>query len=312
MDIALLSEVADLAEEANRAENEPGNNMRRNHSRSLIENTLGVVTWTEPVSPDTELDERIVTDDDFEDDKSAVGDDEVTSNVPMSNEGTKPRRSWTKIDSELSMIKDSLDNWVEPVSKLEARDSEATINDILKFRQALSHMDDSQPFGPSFGPASTRDNSIESAHQVYWKLLKLCTDVTKSNVVSFEVMRLLALDDNGKIIKAKYAALSRMFRPDRYDHVHLMAFLQTCDTLYKRLRFFRASVGNATVIDKHLEGMIDSLFYFVLTLLVLEMMDINPWPLLLSMSTILVSFSFSFGNSSSRYIDGVLLIAVRR
>jgi small-conductance mechanosensitive channel len=82
--------------------------------------------------------------------------------------------------------------------------------------------------------------------------------------------------------------------------------------VYKRLRFFRASVGNASVIDKVLEGIIDSVFNFVLALVVLSMLQFNPWPLLVSISTLLVSLAFAVGPSTARYIEGVLLIALRR
>lgn len=82
--------------------------------------------------------------------------------------------------------------------------------------------------------------------------------------------------------------------------------------MYKRLRFFRASVGNASVIDKVLEGIIDSLYNFILLLVILSMLQFNPWPLLVSISTLLVSLAFAVGPSTARYIEGVLLIAVRR
>ena len=72
---------------------------------------------------------------------------------------------------------------------------------------------------------------------------------------------------------------------------------------YKRLRFFRASVGNASVIDHVLESIIDGVFHFVLALVLLSIMRFNPWPLLVSISTLLVSVSFAVGSSASKYIE---------
>jgi hypothetical protein len=51
--------------------------------------------------------------------------------------------------------------------------------------------------------------------------------------------------------------LKRLFRPDRFNELTLLAFVQACDSVYKRLRYFRASVGNSSVIDRWLEQIID-------------------------------------------------------
>jgi small-conductance mechanosensitive channel len=45
---------------------------------------------------------------------------------------------------------------------------------------------------------------------------------------------------------------------------------------------------------------------------VLSMLQFNPWTLLVSISTLLVSLAFAVGPSTARYIEGVLLIALRR
>lgn len=88
--------------------------------------------------------------------------------------------------------------------------------------------------------------------------------------------------------------------------------LKSCDTLYKKLRYFRASVANATVIDRVLESIIDVLFGFVLFLVVLSILHFNFWPLLVSSLTLIVSFSFALGASASKLIEGILLIVGRR
>ena len=124
-----------------------------------------------------------------------------------------------------------------------------------------------------------------------------------SNTLSFDVICLLTFKADVVADEDKMKALKNMFRPDRFDEISLVAFVQACDSLYKRLRYFRASVGNASIIDRVLERIINDIFFFMLTLLTLILLDINPWPLLVSVSTLLVSFAFAIGPSLSRYIE---------
>lgn len=222
-----------------------------------------------------------------------------------------------------SKIKRLLDRWEEPISKgdkvrftsscmralseslltyiYSQQTTETSISDILKFRKALSYMDDSHPFSLSFGPAATRDECIRSAQRTYRRLMKL--EPADANYLSFDIIGLVAFDAEGTEDEAKMLELRNMFRPGRFNEITLIAFVQACDSLYKNLRYFRASVGNASLIDHVLERIIDNLFAFVLILVTLMILDINPWPLLVSVSTLLVSFAFAIGPSLSRYID---------
>lgn len=172
-------------------------------------------------------------------------------------------------------------------------------------------MDDDQPFGGSFGPAHNRENVVRSAENVFRRLLTLAPD---NDALPFEALEMLAHvgDVDGPLDRSKLKAIKRIFRPDKDNLLSLIDFVKGCDGIYKKLRFFRASVGNASVIDHHLESIIDSIFYFVLILVLLSVTGLNPWPLLVSISTLLVSISFAVGSSASKYIEGVLLIAVGR
>ena len=58
--------------------------------------------------------------------------------------------------------------------------------------------------------------------------------------------------------------------------------------------------------------MLNCFFFFVLTILALALMKLNPWALLVPVSSLLVSFSFALGTSFSKFVEGILLIAVRR
>ena len=172
-------------------------------------------------------------------------------------------------------------------------------------------MEEKYPFGEAFGPARSRDDVVTSAYSVYQRLIHSSDE----HVLSIDVLFLLAEhDDNGAITvdRAKKKALRKFFPPDAHDHIQMLPFVQACDSLYKRMRFFRASVGNASVIEAALEGILDGFYNFFLILLILCVLRMNPWPLLVSFSSLILSFSFAVSSSASRYIEGVLLVAARR
>jgi hypothetical protein len=292
----LLSEVADLAEEADHLQ---ANESFRHKPKPSLSKGIGSVKWfaEEDYGASDSLPGGNDDDSKDPDAESNSSSNNATSLGRMDSFG---RPALSRTASGSFRVKDLLDRWEEPVNKLDKASDGSAIHDILKFRRALSYMDESHPFGESFGPATTRDECIASAHSVYYRLLKLTPDI---DVLSNEVLSMLAQDEDGNEIVPKQVALKRLFRPDRYNQLPLLAFLQSCDTLYKKLRYFRASVGNASVIDHILEWQFDSLFAFVLFLVILTMLNFNPWPLLVSMSTLLVSFSFAMGASASKYIE---------
>ena len=182
----------------------------------------------------------------------------------------------------------------------------ASISDILRFRRALTVIDDEYPFGEGFGPAGSRDQVVSSAANVFARLLQLTPGQEK---VSCEFYEMLALEEDEETINvSKRKALTRLFRPDVNNELSMMAFVQSCDSMYKKLRYFRANVGNASVIDHALESIVDAAFSFTLMLVLLSVMRINPWPLLVSLSTLLVSISFAVGSSASKWFEGMLQI----
>lgn len=185
----------------------------------------------------------------------------------------------------------------------------ASIQDILKFRRALTFMDEKYPFGNAFGPASNRDEVLASAFNVYQRIVSS----SENALLSCDILYLLAEDDDGVTIdRNKKRAIRKLFRPDGKNEVSGMSFVQACDSLYRSMRFFRASVGNASVIDHALESIVDGFYSFILGLVILSILQFNPWSLLVSISTLLVSVSFAVGPSAAKYIEGILLIAIRR
>ena len=62
-------------------------------------------------------------------------------------------------------------------------------------------------------------------------------------------------------------------------------------------------MSNASVIDNQLERIVNCFFGFLLIMLVLFIMKVNPWPFLVSMTSLLVSVSFALGQSVSNYLE---------
>jgi len=213
-----------------------------------------------------------------------------------------------RTSSGVLLVKDKLDRWIPPETKGD-KTHEASLREVLSFRRVLFVMDLSAPFGDSFGNASTRDDCIESAHRVFEQLLLLNHEPSEN--LSFEVISTFAYDSDGNLDRTKLFQLRRVFRPDGNNELSLLAFVQSCDTLYRRFRYFRASVTNASVLDQTVESVFDKFFYALMTLVVLAYLGLNPMPILLSLSTVLVSLSFAMGSSAASFVEGVSLILVR-
>jgi hypothetical protein len=154
-------------------------------------------------------------------------------------------------------------------------------------------MDLQFPFGVDFGPASNRDECVQSSTEIFDELCKISS--TEEPKVEFSILALLAESENGEIDDVKRATLHHLFRPHNDGCLTRLMFVQSCDDLFRRLTYFRASVQNSSSLDQVLEGGINGLFYFVLAMFLLSVMRFDPWSLLLSITSLLVSFSFAFG-----------------
>lgn len=161
-------------------------------------------------------------------------------------------------------------------------------------------MDLQHPFSESFGPASTRDELLTSAQALYTQLLRF-TD--GGSTLPQSVLAVLAENGDGTVDKQKRKNLKKIFPPDGNGNISILTFLMGCDAVYKKLRYFRASVGNTSVIDKVLEDIIDAVFFFILTIIILTVLNLNPWPLLVSISTLGVTFAFAVGDSCARAVE---------
>ena len=161
-------------------------------------------------------------------------------------------------------------------------------------------MDLEHPFGEAFGRASTRDELIQSAQILYQRLLKLAPGCCS---LPYNVLAILSDNDDGTVDKNLKKSLENLFRADVDGEIPILSFIQSCDVVYRKLRYFRASVGNASVIDKVLESIINGIYAFGLTIVILSLLNFNPWPLLVSVSTLLVSFAFAIGPTAAKAIE---------
>lgn len=110
----------------------------------------------------------------------------------------------------------------------------------------MAFTESSFPFSPSFGTVNTRDQCIRNAQKVYKKLLRYEPGET---TLSFDVIGVLAFDDQGNFDEGKAKSLVHLFPPDRFDEISLLAFVQSCDHVYKSLLYLRAAFANSKLID---------------------------------------------------------------
>jgi small-conductance mechanosensitive channel len=173
----------------------------------------------------------------------------------------------------------------------------------------MEFMENPFPFSRAFGSARTRKECIKSSTRVYKRLLRFTPG---ESVLDFDVIAALAYDDDGELNEERAQLFLKVFMPDKDDNITQLAFVQNVDTVYKNLKFLRASIMNSSKIDSVLEDVFDVAFYAILTIIIMTLLGLNPWPLLVSFSTVLVSFAFAFGPSAAKWIEGTLMIAVRR
>jgi len=168
-------------------------------------------------------------------------------------------------------IKMRLERWKEPNRK--ERKSDATIEEVLKFECAIQIMGQQCPFGKAFGDASTRDQCILSSLCIHRNLLKL---TPKETSVPYDTLLLIMQDCDHDELVHKTNALRRLFRPNSEDVVTELAFVSSCDAVYRRLRYFYASVANAVVLDSLIMRFFDIALGIVVLLAVLLILRFNP------------------------------------
>ena len=149
---------------------------------------------------------------------------------------------------------------------------------------------------------------MASAETVYTRLLGATPDET---VLNFDVLALLAIDQEGALDEGKLKEVVRLFRPHRDGTLSALDFVKSVDSVYKELTLLRASISNSSKMDRAFETILNFGFYFVLFCIVLSVMGVDPLVLFASISGFVLGFAFMVGSAASKYFEGLLFILVR-
>lgn len=163
-----------------------------------------------------------------------------------------------------------LGRWEEPTRE-SSHENSVSIAEVLRFRKALTFINDEYPFSYAYGLADTRDAMIRSAQQVYTSLLAATPFV---DVVQFETIAEIALRHDGSIDEDKAMEAIRIFRPDREGNLTLIDFIKSVDSIYKEFRLLQASIKNSSQIDQAFESIFNVIFYGVSITLILSQIGI--------------------------------------
>jgi hypothetical protein len=131
------------------------------------------------------------------------------------------------------------------------------VNALLKFRQSLTFLDTPFMFSYEFGLVDTRESCIESAQEVY---LRLLLNDPNSDVLNFNLLATVAQHaKNGTFNDAILKDLISLLRPDREGNISMIDFVKSVDAVYKKARLLRASVKISQKIDRAFEKIFDVL-----------------------------------------------------
>ncbi|KAG7366028.1 mechanosensitive ion channel [Nitzschia inconspicua] len=203
-------------------------------------------------------------------------------------------------------ILEMLDEWEEPELSHEDTKTVKT-TDVLFFRRALGFIDNEYPFSPAFGRASTREECINSSQKIFEKL-----KTGRRQVLNFTALCEITKSDDGTLDKTKIRDLIKVFRPNRVGEISKIDFVRSVDSVYKQLRLLLANIRNSSQIDNAYERIVSCVFYVIVGFVILAAFGFDINSIFLLLSSILVSFAFMIGSASSKYMEGILLILVRK
>jgi len=223
--------------------------------------------------------------------------------------------------SQRHQINTVVGEWEEPQIPSHDDSEEATLEDIISFSQTLVLINNNFPFTTSFGKARTRELCLKSA-QILFQRLQEHGHGTKPNSIPFDTIAMVAKtksDDNSpmnrsSLDEAHVKRLLRAFRPDRDGNLTLLDFVKSVDNAYKKLRLLQASILNNSQIDNAAERMYNVAFYlaycFIFQAGILGMTFISTFIMLLF--GVVAPLSFALSNACGKYVEGVLLVLVRK
>lgn len=112
-----------------------------------------------------------------------------------------------------------------------SQNERSSISAVLRFRRALAFIQNEYPFSFAFGPADTREHCIESAQQVFRRLLLRSPG---DEVIPFETIALLTENEDGEIDQDKAKDLIKLFRPDRQGNLTVRPTLHPNSAFFSR------------------------------------------------------------------------------
>jgi len=73
----------------------------------------------------------------------------------------------------------------------------------------------------------------------------------------------------------------------------MIDFVKSVDAVYRELRLLRASVNNSSKIDSAFENIFNIVFYFIILVIILGVMGLNPLEMFLAVTGVVLAFAFS-------------------
>jgi hypothetical protein len=223
-----------------------------------------------------------------------------------------PKKSDPDLESlnqvEKSKMIEILRGWDEPINDSQDHGG-ASIRHVLEFRNALAKLDKPYMLGIAWGDVTTRQKMVMNSQIIYWKLNRLSTNC---NGLSFDVLSSLSEQTDGTLHPEELKQLIRLLRPDRDGILSLAEFVKSVDSVYKEAKLVHASVKNSEKIDREFEKALNIPFYTIVISAILSQIGLNPLTLFISLSPLILGFSWMIGSASSKMFEGWLFILIRR
>jgi hypothetical protein len=170
----------------------------------------------------------------------------------------------------------------------------ASIAAVFRFRRALAFIQQRFPFSLAFGIADSREACVESAQEVYKRLMLMYNNdkemsSTEDKILKFETIAILAIVKSGQIDQEKAKALIKLFRPDRQGNLSALDFVKSVDAVYREFRLLDASIENSSQIDRAFENIFNIVFYIILLAIVLSHLGLYVFVMLCFIDSALTS-----------------------
>jgi len=112
------------------------------------------------------------------------------------------------------------------------------------------------------------------------------------SMLQFHTVTLTALKKDGKFDDKLAKDLVTLFRPARDGDIQLVDFCKSIDSLYKEIRKLRASIATESRMNAASEACINVVFYFLLIIVCLSVLGIDPLALFGFMASFILGFFF--------------------